>query len=432
MRTCFLMLLLASVTCYSQNVGIGTTTPQSKLSVGTNSEFRVDPNGNVIRINNVPYNFPSVQGANGKTLVNDGSGNFSWKEAQEPIGSMVFCYPSDTAGFISRGYSILGVGEFYFRSRNSATGTWTPYSNAITLTGSPYFQDDPSVWNGTEMMIYYNNIVYRWNPAGTAWTQSAINNIPGFTAVTNASAIWTGTDMIIYGGLAGSVFSNKGVKYNPSTNTWTSISNGPYKKANHTAVWTGTEMIVWGGDTSNSGNTQTGYRYNPSSNTWSAAISTSGAPSPRSNAGAVWTGSKMLITCGNDIGTSATYNDCYSYDPAVNTWSTLAYEFYGFSEAKAVWTGNEMLVWSSYYNNNLNTNYNLGKVYTLSTNTWSDMANEGSYGNSDFRSDVVWTGTQMLLVRGYNAQYFAYTGQGYAILTPYLNGYYIMRKYTQN
>lgn len=44
---------------YAQNVGIGTTNPQAPLSVGANSQLRVDASGNIIRINDVPYNFPN-------------------------------------------------------------------------------------------------------------------------------------------------------------------------------------------------------------------------------------------------------------------------------------------------------------------------------------------------------------------------------------
>ena len=43
---------------------------------------------------------------------------------------------------------------------------------------------------------------------------------------------------------------NTGGRYNPSTDTWTATSTGanvPAAREVHTAVWTGTEMIVWGG-----------------------------------------------------------------------------------------------------------------------------------------------------------------------------------------
>lgn len=62
----------------AQNVGIGTTTPLAKFSVGSASQFQVDSNGNIVRINNVPYQFPSSQAANGQILSNNGTGQLSW------------------------------------------------------------------------------------------------------------------------------------------------------------------------------------------------------------------------------------------------------------------------------------------------------------------------------------------------------------------
>jgi hypothetical protein len=55
---------------------------------------------------------------------------------------------------------------------------------------------------------------------------------------------------------------NTGGKYNPSTDSWTatSITNAPIAREEHTAVWTGTEMIVWGGSDSTS-DLNTGGRY---------------------------------------------------------------------------------------------------------------------------------------------------------------------------
>ena len=61
--------------------------------------------------------------------------------------------------------------------------------------------------------------------------------------------------MIIWGGNNGG-FLNTGGRYNPVTNSWTATStiNVPAARGYHTAVWTGSEMIVWGG----SDNTPTG------------------------------------------------------------------------------------------------------------------------------------------------------------------------------
>lgn len=72
----FVVALSANLS--AQNVGIGTTTPVSKFSVGNNSQFQVDSVGNIKSINNVPYSFPSMQASSGQILSNNGSGTLSW------------------------------------------------------------------------------------------------------------------------------------------------------------------------------------------------------------------------------------------------------------------------------------------------------------------------------------------------------------------
>ena len=63
------------------------------------------------------------------------------------------------------------------------------------------------------------------------------------------TAVWTGSEMIVWGGLDGS-YLNTGGRYNPATDNWTATSttDAPAARDRHTAVWTGSEMIVWGGE----------------------------------------------------------------------------------------------------------------------------------------------------------------------------------------
>lgn len=60
------------------NVGIGDTSPLSLLTVGPGDRFQVNSSGNLIKINNVPYSWPSSQGGADSVLTNNGSGALSW------------------------------------------------------------------------------------------------------------------------------------------------------------------------------------------------------------------------------------------------------------------------------------------------------------------------------------------------------------------
>ena len=79
-----------------------------------------------------------------------------------------------------------------------------------------------------------------------SWVATNTNDAPD--ARYFHTAVWTGTEMIVWGGEGGGgSYLNTGGTYNPSTDSWTatSLTGAPIARYFHTAVWTGTEMIVW-------------------------------------------------------------------------------------------------------------------------------------------------------------------------------------------
>ena len=78
------------------------------------------------------------------------------------------------------------------------------------------------------------------------------------------TAVWTGSEMIVWGGEDNANDLSTGGRYNPANDSWmaTSTTNAPDARRSHTAVWTGTEMIVWGGS-DDANHLNTGGRYNP-------------------------------------------------------------------------------------------------------------------------------------------------------------------------
>jgi len=83
-------------------------------------------------------------------------------------------------------------------------------------------------------------------PLSDTWQAISITGAPSGRSF--PSAVWTGTEMIVWGGGDGNSDLNTGGRYNPSTDSWqaTSTTGAPSGRELHTAVWTGTEMIVWG------------------------------------------------------------------------------------------------------------------------------------------------------------------------------------------
>ena len=96
----------------------------------------------------------------------------------------------------------------------------------------------------------YLNTGGRYNPTTDSWTATSTTNAPDGRDF--HTAVWTGSEMIVWGGSGDTigVFFNTGGRYNPSTDSWTATStaNAPAPRYAHTAVWTGTQMIVWGGE----------------------------------------------------------------------------------------------------------------------------------------------------------------------------------------
>jgi hypothetical protein len=112
--------------------------------------------------------------------------------------------------------------------------------------------------------------------------------------------------MIIWGGyqITSPSHANTGGRYDPSTDSWQPTSTtgdvaSPRDK--HSAVWTGEEMLVWGGSHL-SRDLDTGARYDPVSDTWGPSSASNGRPPRRDNHLAVWTGAddqRMIVWGGS-------------------------------------------------------------------------------------------------------------------------------------
>ena len=82
------------------------------------------------------------------------------------------------------------------------------------------------------------------------------------------TAVWTGSEMIVFGGAGHYPYLNTGGRYNPSTDSWAATTTtNAIARGFHTAVWTGNEMIVWGGLNDNN-LLNSGGRYNPTTDSW--------------------------------------------------------------------------------------------------------------------------------------------------------------------
>lgn len=303
----------------------------------------------------------------------------------------------------------------------------TPYVfkdqwNMINGMGAPSGRiGSVSVWTGSKMLVFggyslsgvtiteYNDGA-AYDPATNLWTPIA--NSP-LAARHDATAVWTGSKMIVWGGLSqpNSVSYNDGAMYDPATNTWTAMSSvgAPSARVYNTATWTGSKMIVFGGHrySPTVANFNDGAIYDPATNTWTA-ISTSGAPSVRYAHSAVWTGNKMIVFGG--YGATA-LNSGGIYDPSNNSWTAISIT--GAPSARnahsAIWTGSLMLVFGGYNNVPNLAVFNTGGAYNPATNTWTALPTTGA-PSARYAHSAFWSGSKMIIHGGYNGSAVLNTG----------------------
>jgi N-acetylneuraminic acid mutarotase len=266
-----------------------------------------------------------------------------------------------------------------------------------------------AVWTGSEMIVFggaghypYLNTGGRYNPSTDSWAATTTTNAiaRGFH-----TGVWTGNEMIVWGGLNDNSLLNSGGRYNPTTESWipTAITNAPGARDFHTAVWTGSKMIVWGG--SDGGYLNTGGRYDPNTDSWSAT-STTNVPAARNLHTAVWTGSEMIVWGGYG---SALFNTGGRYNPVTNSWTaTSATNAPGVRYSHtAVWTGTTMIIWGGYDGNHLST----GAKYDPSTNSWT-ATSTANVPDGRKNHTAVWTGSEMIVWGGSSEDNFGELNTG--------------------
>lgn len=376
-------------------------------------------------------------------------------QADLPAGTLVFAEIRNDAAYQAKGFSYGGEVQI-------CENYCPPSSEAWTATSTPPERKDnaTAVWTGYEMIVwgggnpaaskYITNTGERYNPTTDTWTPTSMSNAPPERYL--HVAVWTGTEMIIWGGTSkvGATITplNSGGIYNPSTDSWRSMSTtgAPTMRQNSkpAVVWTGTEMIVYGQGTTS---TFEGAKYNPSSNTWNP-INTTGGPgvSPtQGSAPVAWTGSEMFVIGSFNAGkynlstdtwerinipsnsrslipyapaatiwtgteilmwgsmeTSSPTNNGVRYNPSANTWTAMSTANAPSSRTTVspVWTGSEMIVWGGGQVNSYGTYYNTGGRYNPSTNTWVATLTTGA---PDGRRNplAVWTGCEMIVFGGF-------------------------------
>lgn len=178
------------------------------------------------------------------------------------------------------------------------------------------------------------------------------------------SLVWTGKELIVWGGYGvnrsgPAPIYGDGAAYNPTTERWRILPAAPITARNgQTAVWTGSEMVVWGGYDAEGVEsfhvTSDGAAYDPTKNKWRVLPP---APlSPRTRALGVWTGTGVLVLggiSGDVTSMNRSYLDGAVYHPASNAWQHIAAPTPPSDHVMLWWmtlrSGGELLAWSKWF-----------------------------------------------------------------------------------
>ncbi len=305
-----------------------------------------------------------------------------------------------TAPAVPAAYTIPTISGSDTPQAACTDNTWTATS---TTNAPPDRTGHAAVWTGSEMIVWGGtnlqgvlNTGGKYKPSTDSWTDTSTSNAP--VARLFHSGVWTGTEMIVWGGLDRVAKDlNTGGRYNPGTNGWTatSTSNAPSVRDLHTAVWTGTEMIVWGGEDDLGNGLNTGGKYNPTNDSWIATTNTN-APAARVAHSAIWTNTEMVVWGGNNGSTFL--NTGGRYNPGANSWTATSTTNAptGRNTHTAVWSGAEMFVWGGADNSSV---FNTGGRYTPGTDSWTATNTVNAPAARDLHT-AVWTGSEMIVWGG--------------------------------
>jgi N-acetylneuraminic acid mutarotase len=301
-------------------------------------------------------------------------------------------------GFDSRTQSMLNTGGQY----DPDTDTWSPTSPSNAATPRA---DHTAVWTGSQMLVWGGRDGTslledgaRYDPARDTW--SPITDRAAPTHLVRRSAVWTGKAMLVWGGErdAGSESAGspgRGGRYDPKADTWTEITSvgAPSPRGDHVAIWTGEQMAIWDGGDDKS--PATGALYDPDADAWTP-MSATGAPSPRRLAAAAWTGELMVVWGG--IGGRKNLNTGGRYSPATDSWTPTSTRNVPAPRRghTAVWTGNRMIVWGGAVGR---MNLNTGGRYDPLTDAWSPTSTLDAPA-AGWGQTAVWAGDVMIVWGG--------------------------------
>ena len=146
---------------------------------------------------------------------------------------------------------------------------------------------------------------------GPGWTQTAPAPIEPRTA---AVAVWTGTEVLIWGGRSDTVLGD-GAAYDPNQDVWRLLPEAPLSpRTEAVGLWVGDRLLVLGGFDDNREPLRDGAIFDPVENSWEPIDTGFGGNA--TTTAAIWTGEVGLLVGVDGPPEARLESDSFVFDPA--------------------------------------------------------------------------------------------------------------------
>ena len=215
-----------------------------------------------------------------------------------------------------------------------------------------------------------------------------------------AAFVWTGSEVLAWGGCAGEPnegcgAAEPGYTFDPERRVWRPLPPIDARPSSN-AVWTDREAIFFENEppegTPAEGTGLSGYAYGPATGAWRTLPE---APiEARTGAVYLWTGREVIVWGGGNQQGSESAQGA-AYDPAANSWRRIADAPHGLNLVSGMWTGREMIVLGSLVSNRsiADTRTSVGAAYDPDTDTWRTLPPSELYPQA---TAALWVGDRMV------------------------------------
>lgn len=242
------------------------------------------------------------------------------------------------------GKQMLAFDPFHSVAYTPATNRWRVLPKAINLGFVTWTGREAIGWGGGCCADAQKG-GSAYNPATGGYRKLAVSPLG---ADQGALGAWTGRELILFlsrydvDGKLRPASVATAAAYDPASDRWRRLAQLPWHPQGGypvgSGVWDGRELLVFGAGAS----ARSAYAYDPATNRWRTLAS---LPGPRVGGIGVWTGSRLLVVGGQNLGATRYLRDGVAYDPHADRWTRLpAMPLRKLGGAVGFWTGRQLIV----------------------------------------------------------------------------------------